>query len=96
MPPTRVPPRPDATGGIDLRSVRIDGNVVVEQEERTITCDHLSYRTDSEEVQLWSDTGRGLSINAGGRPLQADRATWNLVTDRVDVRGVSGASEALR
>ena len=87
-------PKPPAASA-ELRSVRIDGNVVVEQEERTITTDHLSYKTGSEEVQLWSDAGRGMSITAGGRTLQADSAAWNLATDRVDVRGVGGSSAAL-
>ncbi|BAM02719.1 hypothetical protein [Phycisphaera mikurensis] len=82
--------------GADLRQVRIDGSVVVEQDERVITADHLLYRTGEDEVQLWSDADRGMAITADNRTLPARSATWNLMTDRVDVRGVGGTTGPLR
>ena len=83
-------------GEAELQRVRIDGNVVVEQEDRVITADHLQYLTDTEEVQLWSDGGRGMSITEGGRTLFADTATWNLRIDRVSTDGFGGGSEPIR
>ena len=85
-----------ASPEVELRSIRIDGNVVVESDARTITADHLSYLTDADEVLLWSDDPGGMSITAEGRTVRAGNAGWNLRTNRVDVRGVGGASEALR
>ena len=85
-----------APGEAELQRVQIDGNVVVEQETRVITADHLRYLTDTEEVQLWGSGGRGVSITEDGRTARAGAVDWNLRTNRVDIREAGGGSQAIR
>ncbi len=87
---------PSAAAEAELRSVHIDGSVVIDQEQRTVTADHLRYLTHTDRVQLWSDDGRGVAITADGRTFQAETAAWNLLTDRITVDGGGGGSEAIR
>ncbi len=87
------PPKPASRTKAAIRTVTATGQVVLEQEQKRLTADHLLYEALQQTVTLWADNQAGdvtVSDPAQVSDLRARRILWNLGKDEIKVLGARG------